>query len=99
MPHNVGTLSDLIEVYAGQAGVNRSKINRRLIWDLINIKVKEFARRTGIQTSKATIETVADQAEYELGSDVGQVLYVDFDECRINKITHDTVRLLQGNVS
>lgn len=96
---NVGQIADLIEVYAGQAGVSRDKISRRLLWDIINLKANEFARRTGILEKSSTIETVADQAEYELPSGVTYIKYVDFDSYRIKKITHEQVRELQGQTS
>jgi hypothetical protein len=99
MPDNVGTICDLVEVYAGQGGVNRDRVNRRLLWKLLNLKMQEFARRTGILEKKSTITTTADQAEYELPDDVLHVRYVDFDGSRAHKATHDQVKILQDSVS
>lgn len=99
MPFNAGKVCDLVEVMAGQVGVNRDKISRRLLWELLNLKIREIARRAGISESKSTIETVANQAEYELPTDVLHVKYVDFDSYRIHKATHEQVRYLQDQVS
>ena len=65
MPLNVGRLADLMELYAGRGGVNRDKIPRKLLKEVINFKLKEFARRTGVVASKVTRSSVANVQEYE----------------------------------
>ena len=103
MPFNVGTIADMMEVYAGQAGVNRDSINRELLWQIINMKMKDYFNRTGISTTKTTT-TTADvngdgsiNMEYELPANNLKVLYVDYNGLRIKKRNHSDVRILKGN--
>lgn len=92
---NVGALCDLAEVMAGQAGVNRSKIPRRLLWDLVNLKGMEAARRANILSATATITTVADQSLYEKPTDVLHIREVHVDGELAGKITREDVIRLQ----
>lgn len=88
---NVGTLCDLVEVLAGQSGVNRSKLPRRLLYDLVNLKGMEAARRTGIINAPASITTVANQATYELAPDILHVKEAHVNDTLAYKITRDEV--------
>lgn len=103
MPFNVGTLCDMAEMYIGEAGVDNTAPNRELLWRILNMKLNDFASRTGVLQSKATLTTSdADgdgsvDSEYELPDSNMKVRYVDFNSLRIEKTTHEKVRLLQGN--
>lgn len=99
MAYSVGQACDLIELFAGRAGVGKDKINRELTWKLLNVKAHELARRSGVLTTKSTISSVADQQEYELPSDVIHINKVNYDDYEAHKITFDDVDRLSGNVS
>jgi hypothetical protein len=99
MAFNAGTLADLMELYSGKGGVNRDKIPRRLLRQIINMKLQEFARRSGCLSSKITRQTVADQQEYELGSDVVNVREVHFDNYLAYKIRFGDIIYLEDKTS
>lgn len=99
MPFNVGTIRDLVELYAGQGGVNRERIPPKLVHRVINFKLQEFSRRTGALSSKITRKTVADQQEYELGPDVVHITKVNFDGSEAHKILFKDVDRIADNVS
>lgn len=92
---NVGQICDLSEMLAGQAGVNRSKIPRRLLYDLINLKGIEAARRAGILDGTATITTIANQALYEKADDILHIKEVHVDGELATKIVREDVIRLQ----
>ncbi len=99
MAFNVGTISDLMELYAGQAGVNRDKIPRKLLRQVINFKLKEFASRSGILSSKNTIVSIADKLEYEMTPDVIHVTKVNFDGSIAHKIVWEDVDEIKNSIS
>lgn len=92
---NVGQICDMVEMLCGQGGVNRSKIPRRLLWDILNLKSKEFSRRTGAVDATATITTVANQALYEKPDGMLHIREVHVDNTLAYKITREDVIRLQ----
>ena len=70
--------------------------NHELIREIMNKKMAEFAARTGVLETSATIASVADQQEYELPADKVHVKKVVFDDYKAHKITFDQVEELQG---
>lgn len=97
MALNIGKARSMIELMA--QGVDKLySQNPQLVRDLINLKLREFCDRTGILESKATISSVNGTSEYELPIDCLHVREVHFDEYRANKITHDQVIELKGQV-
>lgn len=99
MAFNTGTIADLMELYAGQAGVNRDKIPRKLLRQIINLKLKEFARRSGVLSSKNTIVSIANKQEYEMTPDVIHVTKVNFDGSIAHKIRFEEVDEIKNNIS
>lgn len=99
MPFSVGVVRDLVEMYAGSGGVNRDRIPPKLIHQIINFKLQEFSRRTGILSSKITRVTVASQQEYELGPDVLHITKVNFDGSIAHKIRFEQVDQIAENIS
>ena len=99
MALTVSKVRDLMELYAGQAGVTKDRINPVLLLELINLKQKEFCRDTGILTSKWTLTSVADQQEYQLPSDCLQVTKCTFDGYLAYPATFDEVERLSGELS
>ncbi len=99
MAFNVGTISDLMELYAGQAGVNRDKIPRKLLRQVINFKLQEFSSRSGVLSSKNTILSKANKEEYEMTPDVVHVTKVNFDGSIAHKILFEDVDEIKNNVS
>lgn len=95
MSLNVGRFIDLIELYCRGVNPELAK-NKELIRDIMNIKLREFAHRTGILETKATISSVADQEEYELPADCLHVKDVIYDDHRAYKINHKQVKDLAG---
>jgi hypothetical protein len=70
--------------------------NPELIREILNKKLAEFAHKTGILESKATIASVADQQEYELPADCLHVSKVVFDDYKAVKISFSQVEEMQG---
>lgn len=97
--NNVGKIVDYIELLAGKAGVNRDSMERELLYEIINSKAKEFASDTGILETFSTINTVANQQEYELPSDKLNVGKVLIDGLKVHKITFNQIEELSGDVS
>ncbi|MBU2249872.1 MAG: hypothetical protein KKD77_24210, partial [Gammaproteobacteria bacterium] len=91
MSLNVGKVCDLMELYAGQAGVAKDRLNRVLLREIINIKLRDFCRRTGILSSKWTISSVASQQEYQLPSDCIHVTKCNFDSYEAFKTMFEEV--------
>jgi hypothetical protein len=96
---NVGRISDLIELYALSAGVAKDRINPVLIREIINLKLREFLSETSVLESSSTIDSVADQQEYELPEDCLNVKHVKVDGYRAYKINHNQVDEIAGNLS
>jgi hypothetical protein len=98
-------VTDLMEMYAGQAGVSRDDFSSVLAEDIINVKIDEFMRRSGLLQGKSTITTADEDGdgsidqEYELPAGVSRVYLVHFDNYRINKIRFDDVSGLAGKRS
>jgi len=99
MPFNVGTLSELMELYAGKAGVTKDRLNPVLVRQVILHKLRDFASRAHVLESKATIESVADQQEYELPSDVIHIKEVHFDGARATKIIYEQEAEISEEIS
>lgn len=99
MPLNVGRLADLMELYAGRGGVNRDKIPRKLLKEVINFKLKEFARRTAVVSSKVTRSSIPGQAEYEQVADALHITKVNYDGSIATKIRFEEVDVIKQKVS
>lgn len=99
MPFNRKTLRDLIELYAGQGGVSRDRIPPKLINRVIDMKLQEFGRRTGILSSMSSFTTDGTNSEYELAGDVTHITKVNFDGAVAHKIRFEDVDKLAENVS
>ena len=90
---NVGKIRHLVEEYTG-----RKNINPELFLDLLNDVLLDFASRTAVIESGATISSVASTQEYELplsAIHIKQVIYDDYDITR-NKILYSQVKELEG---
>lgn len=95
---NVGQICDLVEVMAGQAGVHKSKINRRLLWDLVSLKGIDVARRSGVLSGVSTFVTTADVDLYEKPSSASYIREVKVEEVPAIKTTRgDVLRLRDSN--
>ncbi len=95
---NIGRLSNLIELYC--KGVDPELTgNHELIRDLINLKMKDFAHKTGILESSATISSVASQQEYELPADNLHIKNVFYDDYKARKITFLQSKELAGKTT
>lgn len=94
---DLGKVCDMIELYAESAGVTR--INRVLAREVINMKLREFVRETGILTSKWTLSSVANQYEYQLPTGIYHVEKCNFDDYEAYKTTFEAKDELAGNVS
>jgi len=99
MPFNMGSLTDLMEMQAGLAGVNKDRINPVFLRDIVNLMLRDFCEKTRCVSTKATINSVANQQEYELPDDFLHMKEVIFDDYRVDKITHENVVEILGNVS
>ena len=95
MAISIGRASNLIELYCQGVDPLYSR-NHELIRDLINMKMREFANRTGILETSATISSVADQQEYELPADKLHITKVLYDDYLAKKITFGQVEILKG---
>ncbi len=87
---NVGRARELCELYVGK------DINPELFRELLNVKLREFANKTGILESSATLNSAADTQEYELPADCLHVKDVIYDDYRAHKIDLWKVKELQG---
>ena len=86
---SIGRMVDLIELMC--RGVDPSlSSNHELVRDIINLKLKDFAQRTGALETSATISSIASQKEYELPADKLHVKFVYYDDSEAKKITHKT---------
>jgi len=95
---NVGRLTNLIELYC--RGVDPLlSANHELVRDIMNMKLKEFAARTGIIESKSSITSVANQQEYELPADKTHVKYVFYDDYKAKKINFIQSKELAGKTT
>jgi hypothetical protein len=95
MALNVGEAVDLIELLC--KGVDPLLAgNHELVRKIMDMKLKEFAHRTGILETKSTRTSVADQQEYELPSDSLHVSKVVFDDYKCVKISFSQVEEMQG---
>ena len=97
--NNVGRMADYIEMLAGKAGINRDSINREHIYEIINSKMQELASDTGAFETSATINTIANQSEYDLPSDRTRIDKITLDGLQIHKLLFKDLERLQGNVS
>ena len=97
--NNIGRLVDYIELIAGKAGINRDSINREHIYEIVNSKMQELASDTGIFETSATINTIANQSEYDLPSDRTRIDKVTLDGLQVHKLNFKDLERLQGNVS
>ena len=96
---NVGRITDMIELYALQAGAVKNRLNPVLIREIINLKLREFLSQTTVLESSSTIDSVADQQEYELPEDCINVKHVKVDGYRAYKINHNQVDEIAGDLS
>ena len=101
MPENTSTIIDLIEMYAGSAGTNNSSISKKLIKQVMNLKLRDFANRTFQSENLATLTTgdddgdgVVDQ-EYELPQSVMHLNKVNVDGTVAVKIRFEDVDKLK----
>ena len=95
MSLNIGAAVDLIELMCKGVDPKLSG-NHELVRQLMNMKLREFADRTGVLETQSTATSVADQQEYELPADKIHVKKVVFDDYKAHKITFDQVEELQG---
>jgi len=97
MPDNVGEIIDLIEMYAGNAGVNGEGISKDLMKKMINFKLRDFANRTFQSENKVTLTTGDDDGdglvdqEYELPQGVIHTRKVNVDGTIAVKIVFEDV--------
>jgi len=89
---NVGRAIDLMELYVGR------EINPKLAREILNLKARNFAARTGSLSSKITISSVADTQEYELPLGVVHIKDIIYDDHRAYKIQFYQVKELQNKV-
>lgn len=94
MSTSIGRAVDLIELMCSNVNPALSE-NHELVRKLINMKLKEFAAKTGILESRSTITTVANQQEYELPEDSLNITLVDFDGKECQKIIFNQVNELK----
>ena len=95
MAMSIGRAVDAIELMC--KGVDPMLAsNHEFVREILNKKLAEFANRTGVLSSKATIDSVADQQEYELPSDCLHVSKVVFDDYKAHKITFAQIEEMQG---
>ena len=99
MPLNVDRLSNLMELYAGKAGVTKDRIKPELIREIINLKMRDFASRTHVLESKSTVSSVADQQEYELPSDAVHIKECHVDGYRATKIIYEQEAEISEEIS
>lgn len=59
-------LADLIELYAGRAGVVGDSIDRKLVQKLAQLELARLYAITGLNSDVYTLETETDTREYEL---------------------------------
>lgn len=83
---NVSKARELCELYVGR------DINPVLFWELLNMQLRDFADKTGVLESTATIDSVADTQEYQLPSDCLHVKEVIYDDFKAYKITYAQVQ-------
>jgi len=89
-------MADLIKLYCKGVDPQISD-NHELIRDIMNLKFKELASKTGALETSATISSVASQKEYQLPADNVHVKYVYYDDYEATKITHkQALELLQA---
>ena len=89
---NVGKARELCELLV------KKDVNPVLFWELMNIKLREFADRTGVLESSATLNSVASTYDYQLPSDCLHVSDVIYDGYRAQKATTELVKELAGKV-
>lgn len=94
-----GDAIDLVQLYVGQAGVSNESLNPVLLREMLNIKLREFIRETGILTSKWTLTSVASQMEYQLPAGCYSVTKCNFDSYEAHKTTFPAKDSLAGNIS
>jgi hypothetical protein len=100
MSLNVSKVHDLVELYAGKAGSDSTeRVNPTLLREIINIKLRDFCAKTHCLEGSWTIDSVADQQEYELSDNVLDVRECHFDGYRAYKITHMQVAEFGGTLS
>lgn len=97
MSLNVGRAIDLIEYFCKNVDPEITS-NHELVRQILNMKLRDFADRTGILETKSTISSVADQQEYELPADCLHISKVVYDDYKAAKITFDQIEELLGNV-
>ena len=85
---NVGKIVNLVQFYAGRAGVlpENTTIPPHIIKAVIDLKLKEFAFLTGVASSSAEINTVSGQKEYELPADHLHIRAVKLDGEKVVKV-------------
>ena len=89
---NVGKARELCELLV------KKDVNPELFWEIMNIKLREFADKTGVLASSATLNSVASTDEYQLPSDCLHVSDVIYDGYRAQKATIDLQKELAGKV-
>ena len=95
MSLSIGRAVDLIELYCKGVDPLLSR-NHELVRQILNMKLREFADRTGILETKATISSVASQQEYQLPADCLHITNVIYDDYKAGKIIRKQVEELQG---
>ena len=99
MALDVGKIHDIVELYVGDKSGGSGRLNRVLVREVINIKLREFIRNTGILTSKWTVASTANQMEYQLPSGCYSVTKCNFDGYEAHKTTFSAKDSLAGDIS
>jgi len=86
MSISVGRATNLIELWCKGVDPQLSG-NHELIREIMNMKLRDFAHKTAVIESKATISSVASQTEYELPVDADHIKHVFYDDYEAEKIT------------
>lgn len=90
---------DLIELYAGKAGVVDEAIPPRILLEVINSRLRNFASETKVSETYSVANTVANQQEYELPRDIVGITKVMFDDYKAYHIRFEDVEDLTEEIS
>lgn len=99
MALTIGKICDLIELYVGKAGVDKDVLTRKLIREVINMRLKDFTDDSAVIEQSATFSTTSGTREYQLGADKTHVKEVWFDGYKADKSTFDQLIELAGTLT
>jgi hypothetical protein len=98
MAINAGRIVGLVKMYARLPEDTMEETGDELIYDLINIKMRELSGKTGLYEQTITKNSVASTSEYELPESVVNIKEVTYDGYRIQKMTSMGVNELADKV-